>query len=105
MRIFLLLCCIGNIFSAQAQTLTSPPPGVKYAAQYTVEETSFYTVPAGAPVAQLKPIDLQKMKKHREVSSVQKQVLDNGDHSSLITVLNPEEAYAEWPEKIGGGSY
>lgn len=88
-------CC--GIF-AQTEPL---PPGMKYIVSYTVEEESYYTRPQSTPIESLSPLDKQKMVKNKVVKSVERQVEENGDHTTIVQYLNPDEAFKEWPTPIG----
>jgi hypothetical protein len=86
---------------AQNPTLPLPPDGLKHQIIYTVEETVFHRVPQNTPLSSLSPLDKQKTRKFREVKEVTFSIADDGSYMSTTTVLNPEEAYEEWPVPIG----
>lgn len=86
---------------SQGQVLPSPPAGVNYQVSYTMEEVSFYQAPEGIATTTLSPLDQIKLMPRRRLEDVERRIATNGGISAIITILNPEEAYAEWPQKVG----
>lgn len=87
--------------SAQTTTLPLPPQGLKYKLNYTIEETTFHLAAQGTPIGALSPLDLDKMRPYTIQKQVERRITDDNHHSTTVTVLNPEEAYAEFPHHIG----
>jgi hypothetical protein len=98
--LMLIIALCGNNV-AQQPTLPLPPDGLKHQVSYTVEETVFHRVPQSTPLSSLSVLDKQKTRKFREVKQVTFKTEDDGTHGSVTVVLNPEEAYEEWPNPIG----
>lgn len=102
-RILFLFLPILVVYQALGQSPSLPVPaaGIKYQLNYTVEETSFHKMAAGTSVTSLSPIDMVYLQQHKTVEQTQTLIEDDGDHSTTVTALNPQEAYSEWPTKIG----
>lgn len=91
------------LFAATAQTkqLPSPPPGLKYQLNYDLEETSFFLSANETPSKDMSPLDLEKMQPYTIVKQVETRVAEDNHYSSTVKILNPAEAYAEFPIHIG----
>ena len=87
--------------SAQTTTLPTPPQGLKYKLNYNIEETTFHLAADGTTIDALSPLDLDKMRKYTIQKQVERRITDDNHHSTTVTILNPEEAYAEFPHHIG----
>jgi len=49
----------------------------------------------------LSPLDVEKMRPYTIVKQLEKRITDDNHHETTVTILNPEEAYAEFPHHIG----
>lgn len=87
--------------SAQSTELPIPPQGLKYVLNYTLEETNFHMAAEGASFNTLSPFDIDKMRPYTIQKQVERRITDDNHHSTTVTILNPEEAYAEFPHHIG----
>jgi hypothetical protein len=99
--IFFFVVCSANKGWVQTTNIPFPPSGLKYKVTYTLEETTFHMAPEGGPGSGLSPIDLDKLRINRIVKQVERRISEDNHHSSTIVILNPEEAYSEFPHKIG----
>ena len=92
-----------GVFAVSAQTtaLPTPPQGLKYKLNYNIEETTFHLVAEGTPIGTLSPLDLDKMRPYTIQKQVERRITDYNHHATTVTILNPEEAYAEFPHHIG----
>lgn len=97
----LCLVLVVPAFHLFSQTLPTPPAGINYQINYTQEELSFYMIPEGISAAALSPLDQMKLKPRRRLENVERRIATDGTPSSTVTVLNPEEQYADWPYKVG----
>ncbi|MDX1912446.1 MAG: T9SS type A sorting domain-containing protein [Saprospiraceae bacterium] len=98
--LFLVMCLAGNGWT-QTTTLPLPPSGLKYKLNYTVEETTFHMAPEGGPGSGLSQLDMDKLRTLRIVKQVERRITEDNHHASTIVIMNPEEAYSEFPRKIG----
>ncbi len=98
----ILIVCFGlHGFSQAPSNLPIPPAGVAYSITYEEEEKMFYTVPEGTELEKLSPLDVLKLEKSVVRKQVENRVLDDGASQMIVTILNPEEAYADWPKPVG----
>lgn len=102
MKRILLIIPLGLTFIlAFAQSLPLPPPGLKYQLNYVVEEVNYYKMAVGTPITSLSPLDMVELREHRTLKQVEMRIEEDGNHATSIIILNPEEAYSEWPTKVG----
>jgi hypothetical protein len=105
MRIILLLpllLLLGRSGTAQTPyQLSLPPAGVAYSTAYELEEQSYYTIPEGSDPNELGKLDILKLEKSIVRKRVENAVLEDGSSVLTITILNPAEAYHDWPQPIG----
>ena len=102
--ILLLLVLLLSGRSGTAQILNQlplPPEGVAYSIAYEEEEQSYYTVPEGSDLNGLSKLDILKLEKSIVRKQVENAVLEDGSSVLTITILNPAEAYHDWPQPIG----
>gem|GEM_PF-2182442 len=55
----------------------------------------------GMSPSSLSPLDVEKMRPYTIVKQLEKRITDDNHHETTVTILNPEEAYAEFPHHIG----
>lgn len=86
---------------AQSTYLPSPEPGLKYSISYTLEESNFHMAGTGTAISSLSPLDIEWMRPHTIIKQVVRRVTEDDHHSTSIIILNPAEAYADFPHRIG----
>jgi Secretion system C-terminal sorting domain len=86
---------------AQPPGLPSPESGLKYSIGYTLEESSFLRAGTDTSNINLSPIDIEWMRPLTTIKQVERRVTEDNHHSTTIIILNPEEAYADFPHHIG----
>lgn len=103
MRTFFSFFIWVMVKAAIAQTINIPNPaaGLKYSISYTLEEKSFFLAGEGASLNNLSPLDIEWMHPHTTVKQIERRVDENNHHSTTINILNPAEAYADFPRHIG----
>lgn len=104
MRSFVMLagCFIISLrLEGQINAIPEPPEGQRFLLSYVVEETSLHSVSNDVQPESLSPLDVEKMRPLTIEKRIERRVSNDNHHSSVITMLNPEQAYSEFPVMLG----
>lgn len=73
--------------------------------RYTLEELTTYKVPQGAAANALSPLDKVLLIPQRLLRQVETREFSDGSTAATIEILNANEAFSEWPVKMGRIEY
>jgi hypothetical protein len=96
---FALLACFHSLLFGQKSDVPVRTT------RYTLEELTTYKVPQGAAANALSPLDKVLLLPKRLLRQVETHEFADGSTATTIQILNPTEAFAEWPVKMGRIEY